>query len=197
MIERKELAALVEPLNADLAGMIRADMTDIDQVPTPFLVHGAIYRVTHLLPTRPVVFTVGCSGSTAVLLPSAPDAFLHIAQTAGLRLDDDVTRIAYGVTFLETTRSFGERFQILHSVDQIIPRRGLDALQQERFESIVHDYRDVIAPPAISGNDPWVVTVFAAHGQALERITLELDTHGLVQSTAQVLELDLPIPYAR
>ena len=197
MMERNELAALVEPLDSGLAGMIRADMTKVEQVSTPFLVHGAIYRVTHLLPTRPVVFTVGCAGSTAVLLASAPDAFLLVAQTAGLRLDDDATRIAYGVTFLETTRSFGERFQILHGVDQITPRHGLDALEQERFKSIGQDYRDVIAPPAISGNDPWVVTVFAAHGQALERIALELDTHGLVRSTAQVLEPDLPIPYAR
>ena len=95
-------------------------MTDIDLLSTPFFVHGAIYRVTHLLPSRPVVFTVGCAGSTAVLLPSSPDAFMLIAQEAGVWLDDDdAARLAYCVTFLETTRSFGEHFEILHSMDQI------------------------------------------------------------------------------
>jgi hypothetical protein len=197
MMDRTELAALVEPLNHSFAEMLRAEMTSVEQVPTPFFGAAAIYRVTHMLPTRPVVFTVGTAGRRAALLPNNPDAYVRVARAGELRLQDDAARLAYVVTYLETTRSFGERFQILRSVDEIVPRRGLDAQQTERFEAIRSRFRDQITPPAIAGRSPWGITVFAIHGQALEQITLVLDPDASIHSTRLVLEPDLPIPYAR
>lgn len=196
MMNRTELATAVEPLDSSFARMIRADMTEVEQVPTPFLVNGAVYRVTHLLPTRPVVFTVGCVGSGAVLLAGKPEAYSIFADVGGVRLDDDAARLAYAVTFLETTRSFGERFQILSSVDDILPRHRLEPGEMERLEALRARLRDRVAPSAITGNDPWEVIVFAIHGQALEQITLTLDSDGSIVSTRETLEPDLPIAYA-
>jgi hypothetical protein len=196
MTNRTELAAAVEPLDSNFARMIRADKTEVEQVPTPFLVNGAIYRVTHLLPTRPVVFTVGCVGSDAVLLAGRPEAYAILADVGGVRLDDDDARLAYAVTFLETTRSFGERFQILSSVDDILPRHRLEPGEMQRLEALRARLRDQVAPSAISGNDPWEVIVFAIHGRALEQIKLVLDSDGSIVSTRETLEPDLPIAYA-
>ena len=193
MMERTELAVLVETLDRTLAHMIRADMTDVEQVPTPFFVHGTIYRVKHLLPTHPVVFTVGCVGPRAVLLPTNPDAYMLVARAGGVQFQDDAARLAYVVTFLETTRSFSERFQILHNVEGIAPRYGLDAQQLQRFKAIRSRFRDQIVPPTITGSGPWEVTVFAIHGQELEKITLKLGSDGSIRSTPQRLEPDLPI----
>lgn len=197
MMDRTELAVLVEPLNDTFAEMLRSEMTDVEQVPTPFLVDGTIYRVTHFLPTRPVGFTVGCVGTSAALLASNPDAYMRLAQAGRVWLPDDAARLAYVVTFLETTRSFGERFQIVSSVEEIVPRSGLDPEKLERFAAIRARLRDQVTPPRIAGSGPWEVTVFAIHRQALEHITLELDSGASIRSTPRVIEPDLPIAYAR
>lgn len=197
MMNRTDLAVLVEPLNPTCARMIRAEMTDVEQVPAPFIGGGAIYRVTHMLPTRPVVFTVGCVGRRAALLADNPDAYVRVARAGGVRLQDDTARLAYVVTYLETTRSFGERFQILRSVDELVPRHGLDPQAMARLEAIRGRFRDRVAQPAIAGRGPWGVTVFAIHGQALEQITLVLDPDASIYPTRLVLEPDLPISYAR
>lgn len=196
MTSKESLAQLVEPLNKQFAEMIRSDQAKVEQIPTPFLQAGEIHRVTRLLPTRPIVFTVGHAGDFTVLLAGNPDGYLQLARKAQLRLDTDANRLAYLITFLETTRSFAHRFQILRDASEIKARPGLSEEAAGSFARKMEGYRSAIRPPEITGNGPWKATVFAVRGQGLVQIDLTLSSDGGISTKETVLEENLPIPYA-
>jgi hypothetical protein len=195
-MDKKNLASLVEPLDKQLADMLQADQSTLAVVPTPFFRNGAIYKVMHKLPTRPVVFTVGQSGESAWLLASNPPAFFELARKAGVILDTDELRIAYVTTFLETTRSFAHRFDILHDVAQLKPRPNLSGDQLQRFQKIVAQYGPVLRQLILSGDGPWTLVVYAVRRQSLVRLDTTLRKDGAIDVREAVLEEYLPIPYA-
>lgn len=146
--------------------------------------------------TRPIVFTIGSAGSGfTVFLASNPEGYIELAQKAGLRLDSSEMRLAYLTTFLETTRSFAHRFQILKSVNEIQPRPNLSEPDTHRFRELLDKYRSVIRPPQISDRIPWECVVFALRRQNLVRIELKLTADGRIQANEMILEENVPIPY--
>jgi hypothetical protein len=197
MVDKERLARRVESLGDDYARMIRAHGTEVEQLPTPFFADGAIYRVTYMTPSRPVAFTVGCAEpDLTLLLQGKPERYVRLATKARLHLDSDERRAAYLLTFLEATRSFAQRFQIVERADQIQPRPGLGKDDAEHFRRLQTKYESVIAPLRLSVEAPWRGTVFALRGQSLVRITLQLESDGRIRTEETILEADLPIPYS-
>jgi hypothetical protein len=144
-----------------------------------------------------VVFVVGvASADTTALLAARPEAYSALAARASLDLATPDLRAGYLKTFLETTRSFAKRFQIVASVDDLQARPNLDKNDEARFRDLQAKYRDIVKPLALGNGPPWKGGVFAVKDQSLVRIDLELDAGGLIRTSENELEKDLPIPYA-
>src|SRR5579863_6579195 len=108
VVDQENLAKRVASVSQELATIIRSPDTRIEQLSTPFFANASIYRVTHLAPTHPIVYTVGCAGSEyTVLLALNPDGFFELSSRAGFNLRSDEERVGYVITFLESTRNFG------------------------------------------------------------------------------------------
>lgn len=195
VIDKERLASLVRPLDDQLADMIKSPQTRIEVIPTPFFASGSIYKVTHLLPTRPVVFTVGQSGDFAVLLASNPPGYVELARRAQVKLATAPDAIGYVTTLLETTRSFAHRFEIITDVAQIKPRPNLSAEDSSRFSQIVERHKAAVRAPMSTGTGPWDVTVVALRKQALVQFNIAVEIGGAIQVSEKVLAEDLSIPY--
>lgn len=196
MADKQVLAKKVETIDAYHAQMVLAPTSSIEDVATPFLKHGAIYKVTYRLPQRPVVFTVGALDTDgAVLLSGRAREYWVFTRKAELNLTSDDLRTAYLRTFLEVTRSFGERFQILESAADLQGRPGAGGDEAARLSTIQARYQGVIRTPRVTGRGPWAMTVFALRGENLVRIQLTLLASGSVQTNESTLEHNLPIPY--
>jgi hypothetical protein len=198
MTDQALLAKRLAPLGAPVADLVQRPNTEVRQLDTPFLQRGHIYRVTHRAPHRPVVFTAGwVEPDFAVMLPLNPQGFAELATRAGLRLDTADGRAQYVTTFLETTRDFRFRFDILRRFAdiQLVPRATAE--QQGRYDRLRREYEEVLKPPAFAGDGPWKGTVFVLKGQDLVRLDVTLCPEGKVEIAEKVLEKDLPIPYAR
>jgi hypothetical protein len=197
MIDKESLAKRLDSLDSHSATMVRAPQSKLEQIPTPFFQRGSIYLVNYRIPTRPVVFSVGYaeSGFTA-LLAANPEGYFNLAEKAGLQLDNSERRIAYLRTFLETTRSFGERFQLLNDVKEIHPRPNLSEVDLQRFRELSDKYKSIIRPPVISDQPPWESVIFAIRRQNLVRIVLKLTNNGRVQMNETIIDKEIPIPYS-
>jgi hypothetical protein len=199
MISKEALALRIERLEPNLAAIVRSATTRIDQIDTPFFEKGAIYRVVHIGRHHPLVFTVGCAERDfTVLLPANPEAFAQLAAESGLRLDSDKARVSYAIAFLESTRSFDRRFQILRRFDDIELIAKASEQEKQRYEQLRGTYGSVIRPPTIASQDgKWTVTVMVLKGQDLVRVEVKLDGSGKVALAESTIEKNLPISYAK
>lgn len=195
MSDKEPLAARVEAFDKELAAIIRAPETEVMQVPAPFFGKGDIYRITRRLTHHPLVLTVGVAGDAVVRLADNPDGYRALARKAQLRLENDALRLAYLTIFLETTRSFAHRFDIVRDTSEIQPRPGLDDATASRFSQAMDRYGRVLQPPTLTGSGPWQAAVYALRKQSLVRLDLTLTDDGAITGKETVLEPDLPIPY--
>lgn len=195
MVDKENLARRLEPLADQVAAMVRSPKSDVERLDTAFLSDGAIYRVIYFGAARPVGITIGCAGPDfTVLLPANPAGYMELARRGGLRLDSAEHRLRYAVVFLESTRDFSERFQILRGAGDIELVPSASAEEQERYRQLQDTYRAVIRPPQLS--ETWEVSAFALVGQDLVRITVKIGPDGTIQRSDAVLEKALPIALA-
>jgi hypothetical protein len=198
MIEPETLAKRVEPLEPAYARMLRAHGTKITAYATPFLRRGEIYQVLYRGPYGPAVFTVGCVGPDfTVLLPLNPEGFWQLVARGGLVLDTTEKRTRYVVTFLETTRNFARRFQLLNRFDDIPKLPNPTPAEAERYQELRKKYAPVIHALELSGQPPWKGTAFALQRQDLVSIDVQLTPDGKVETTTNILEKDFPTTVAR
>jgi hypothetical protein len=198
MIDKESLAKRVESSSPEAARLIRAENTIIDRYETPFFDKGTIYRVTHLGKYRPITFVFGLAGDDyTVSLPLNPDGFVEFAQRAGLHLDSNELRLAYVAVFLETTRDFQKRFQILRSFNDIELIRSPRPEELTRYKQLEEKYASVIRPPKISDSAPWEINLLVLRGQNLLKSDVVLEPDGKVKVSESILEKDLPISYVK
>jgi hypothetical protein len=194
MSDNENLAERVEPLSKDLAWLIRDRNSEVQALSTPFFRQGRIWRVLHRGEHHPLVFTVGCAGADlTVLLARQPEAFQQLVAKAGLDLSTADKRLQYVITFLETTRDFGRRFQILRAARDIelIPRATPP--EKDRHQQLLAKYGPVITGPVLGGEGPWTATVFALRGQDLVQLSAKLSADGTLAVAESVLEKDVPV----
>ena len=194
--EVDELAARASALGPDVQAILRAPTTEIARVDTPFFPHASVFRVEHWLrPTRTLVLTLGSlQDGTTLLLPTNPEAWMRLAAS-GVDLGTESLRLAYAISFLETTRSFAERFQVLHEVDQLEPRPGMSDEDGAVFEDIRQRFASSV-PPTITATAPWKASIFAVKGQDLVRYLVRIAPTGQIEATPSVVERELPIVWA-
>ncbi len=194
IMDKETLAKRVAAVSDGLDEIVRSENTTIDRVETPFFRNGNIFRVVHLGDFHPMGFTVGISDDFTIMLPSNPQGFMELKNKAGLKLTDSPNeRVEYVVTFLNTTRSFSQKFQILDSFEDVdlIPQAS-DA-EKADFQALEAKYAKVIKPPHFSGDSN--VIVFAVKQLSLVRIDNHIEENGDIKSTETVLEKALPIAF--
>jgi hypothetical protein len=197
VLDKQGLSDRVRPVDPTLADDIAAPESEVEVVPTSFLVGGNIYRVTRSLATRPIVFTVGVAGDYVASLAGRPAAYVALARHGRLDLSSSDKRRAYVTTYLETTRSYATRFELLRSIDQLSPRANLSPTERGQFDAIRSRYSAALQPLELSVTVPWRGSGYAVKGQDLVRYDMELSATGEISAREEVLEADLPIPRAQ
>jgi len=199
LMNKETLASRVQRLEPNLAEIIRSADTRIEVLETPFFRKGTIYLVVYMGPHHPLAFTVGCAEPDfTVLLPANPEGFVQLAGKSDLRLDSDRLRISYVIVFLESTRDFARRFQILNRFDDIQLIARPTEQEKQRYEKLRNAYESAVRPPTIIlENEEWKVMVIALKGQDLVRLEIKLFDNGKVTVGESIIERDLPINYAK
>lgn len=195
--EKSGLAKRVAAISAVTSELIGRAQTVVERYPTPFFKRGAVYLVSFSTASGPKAFTVGVAGAdAAVMLQSNADGFFQLAEKAQMSLTSNADKTAYGMTFLEATRDFRTRFQILQRASDIQIIAQPTTEEQARYRQLEEKYQTVIHAPQISATAT-ELRVYALVGQDLDEITLTFEEHGHLKRTDQVLEKSLPIGYAR
>lgn len=196
MDDRAPLAGLVEPINPDLARLIRDPATTVSRMPTPFLQHGLIFRVDWRGPHKPVAFTVGWAqpGNFTVLLSGNVPGFNELVTKAGMSLNSEEDIVSYAVTELEATRRFDETFKILHSFNDLRLMAGPTPAAQDRYRQIKAAYEARIEPPqSQSTSNGWDVPVYVLVRNDLCLFVVSIARDGTSTVKKTVLEANTPL----
>jgi hypothetical protein len=196
--ERNDLAKRAAHIGKEASDLVRDEKSRVTKLPTPFFRDGAIYRVTSNMRSRPVVFTIGLAGRDFVeMLAANPPNFFRLAANAGLSLGSPEFRVQYAEVFLETTRDFRQRFQILKSASEIELVPNATQEEKARHIALLEKYDSTIRPPHVSPIAPSEVVVYAIAGQDLHEMRLKISNDGAITQSHTALEKDLPIAVAR
>ena len=195
MSDRIPLAELVEPINAEVARLIRDPASLIERLDTPFLRNGLIFRIEWRGPYKPVGLTVGYArpDNFTVLLPTNTAGFQELVEKAGAVLDSNEQRVAFAVTELETTRRFDETFRVLRSFDDLRLMANPKAEDEARFRAMRQKYEPMIRLPHADGSGPWKMPVYVLSRNDLCLFTVTLDPAGNSTVAKEVLEANTPI----
>jgi hypothetical protein len=197
-MDKETLAKRVETINPDVAAKVRAENSKIDQMETPFFAHGSIYRVTYFGPYRPITFVFGAGDDKSIVsLANNKKAFIEFAQNEGLRLDSDNLRLNYAETFLNSTRDFQSRFEIIRGFEDIKLINAPREDEKSRYAALRQEWEGKILPPKISGRSPSVVMFFALKRQDLVEIEVKVFDDGRLEDAEKILEKDIPIAYVK
>lgn len=195
MSDRVPLARLVEPLNAEIARMIRDPDTEVHRLKTPFLAQGLIFRIDWSGPNKPFSLTIGYArrDNFTVLLPANTAGFNELVAKAGVVLDSDQQRVALAVTELETTRRFDETFVVLRSFEDLRLMANPTEQDQQRFREIRQKYGPVIRLPRAEGGGPWELPIYVLSRNDLCLFTVTLDPSGKSTVAQEVLVANTPL----
>ena len=195
MRDRDPLAQLVEPINSEVARLIRDPATTIERLSTPFLRNGLIFRAEWHGPYKPVGLTIGYAkqDNFTVLLPLNTAGFQELVAKAGVVLDSNEQRVAFAVTELETTRCFDETFVVLRSFDEVRLMANPAAQDETRFRAIREKYEPMVHMPRADGAGPWEIPIYALSRNDLCLFTITLDALGNSKITKQILEANTPL----
>lgn len=194
-MEKETLAKRVEPLDATASQIIRDEAAKIETMTTPFLRDGEIYKISKFAPTRLIIIYIGAVGDEFTrLIGGDAERYFEFIGKAGVSLNNDESRRAYLLNYLEVTKAGSERLQILESVDNVKMRPNLNDEQKRRFAEFQEKYQSVIKPP--KRNEQGVYQIFAIRGQNLVRFDLTIKENHLIEERQSVLEKDILIPYA-
>ena len=195
MSDRDPLAQLVEPINAEVARLIRDPASTVQRLDTPFLRHGLIFRIDWYGRHKPVSVTIGYArrDNFTVLLPTNTAGFHELVAKADVMLDSDEQRVAFAVTELETTRRFDETLLVLRSFENLRVLANPTAQDQQRFDEIRQKYEPVIHLPRTDGGGPWKMPIYVLSRNDLCLFTVTLDASGNSTVVRQVLEANVPL----
>lgn len=193
-MDKAKLAQKIETVSKELADITRSERSKIEQIDTPFLKNGLIFRIIHLGEYRPMGFTVGVAEPEfTVLLPLNPKGFSDLMEKGGFtELHSSESHLQYALVFLETTGSFSENFRIIEKFEDIelIPKPTED--EEKRYGELNDKYSSIIKAPKISDN---IVTVYAIKQRNLVKITINVSSAGEIEKLESVMEENLPIAY--
>src|SRR5262249_49316007 len=122
-----------------------------------------------------------------------PEGWSALVES-GLDLSTTELRLAYGLGFLEATRSLQHRFQLIGGPEEVGSFEGLTSQQRGELEAA----RERIVPPilSISEGPPWVVRVYLIEDYDLLRVHVKFDASGRIERHDVVLQENLPLPLA-
>ncbi len=195
VIKKKELAKRVSQLDEEVSKIIIEEDSEIQTVDTPFLKQGNIYKVVKFAPTHLIEIYIGVVGEDfTALIGDDEDKYFEFINKAETILQTDQIRISYLVSFLEVTKSQGERFQIINSVSDIKERPNLSEEQKQKFSEFQDKYKSVINLPKLVDFSNY--KIFVIKGQNLAEYELTITENNLIKAKETILETDLLIPYA-
>jgi hypothetical protein len=193
-MDKETLAKRVEPLDETVSQIIRAENATIQEVTTPFLRDGKIFKVSKFAPTRPIIIFIGIVGDDFTYLIGDEKKYFEFVKKSGVTLNSDELRKDYLLNFLEVTKAETERFQILESVADIKPRPNLNDDQKRQFAEFQEKYKSIIQP--LKQGEEKTYKIFAVKEQNLIQVDLTIKQDDTIEEHETVLESNLLIPYS-
>jgi hypothetical protein len=195
-LTRQQLTQRATRLGPPVLTALEAAETVVEQIPTPFFAHGAIYRVSTRAPMRPRLYVLGVWGNDGlVLLNNNPAGYFELAANGGLNLASESHRVQYVTSFLESTSDFTSAIQILNRIEDAWWLPSPTPEESKRREEVIAKYTKVVEAPKLSPGSSTTVVVFLIRSRALVRLEAKLETSGRIQITESVLEAELPTVY--
>lgn len=193
-MDKQKLAEKIKPIDETVSAIILDQTSKLEQISTPFLKSGGIYKVSKFAPTRPLQIYIGeVEPDYATIIAGDQEKYFDFIRRAGLIADNNETRIEYFKNYLEIMHA-GKRLQIVSRVSEIQQRPNLDDSQKAKFAEFQQKFEKVISAP--KRNDAGSYDVYAVKGQNLVKFTMALKEDKTIEIKETVLEENLLIPYA-
>jgi hypothetical protein len=191
MDDKEPLAALVEPVDANQARLIRDPRTTVTRLPTSFLRDALIFRFDWWGPYKIVAGTIGYTrhDNAIYFLAGSAENFDRLIANARVMIDTDEQRLSYAMTRLEATRSFARTYLVLERFEdmKLLPDAPPEA--QARARDMRTRYAPLITPPHVEADGPgWRVSVFVLSEDNLCLDTVLIARDGTSRVERTVLE---------
>ena len=185
-------AALDDPFLASVADDTRTRVTPV-HLPGggAWQLHDIIWRGPH----HPHRWLVATRDDRAVRLDGHPELWDAVLEDTRIDSPDDAIALACARADVTRDLSIGHR-RLEHADDARFVRARSDEvatrIAQARELLTAH-----VAPPSVTGEGPWTVTLWTLTGRALVRRDVQVDVDGSAAETTTVVADDLPVPVAR
>lgn len=192
-LTREEIIRRAAKLGNPILTALEKPETAVEQVPTPFLSSGAIYRVSTRPPDRPRVYDLGFSGTEEIeVLNDQPEHYFALASKGGLTLRSEADYVAYVTTFIDVTRDFTGGPQVLHSIQESwwLPSPSPD--EARKREDVIAKFANVVEAPKLSRESSTTVVVYLIRDRALIRMHAKVEGDGRIQVSEDKLEPEMP-----
>lgn len=196
---RSRLTDALSAARPELADVVADTTTTLTPVPTPWLPGHEVLDVLADDSAHPVRFYVALPGSgDAVVLTRAPEAFVDLVASAGVRVDDEATAAAVVDTYLDTTRSFRVWSERVSSLDEVALLPSPGAEQQSAWDAVRAQLDDEVGPTSAQARgDGFDVVAWVVDGDTLVRHDVRLTTDGGLTDRVSLLASGLPVPVSR
>jgi hypothetical protein len=194
MIERARLAEMVQAIEPEMAEAISSGTAVLTERPLPFDATAVRVLINEPWGERAAFF--GVDKVAAVLLSGRSEAFVTLAQSAGVSVTDEDVAVDYALALLDTTRSFDQPEYRIDSVADVQMRPPLIDEEKEAKERFLAEHGDDIKPAAaaVSPGGGFDVTVYRVRAGQVERVVVTVGKDGSATISTQALEPTPPLP---
>ena len=192
-LTRKELAHRAAHLGHPILTTLGQPETVVERIPTAFFSSGSIYRVSTRPPERPRVYNLGVWGEDGInVLNTSPESYFELAANSGLKLTTGDDYVAYVLVFLESTRDFTGRPQILSKIEESWWLEKPTPEEIRKRDEVIAKYKTVVEGPRLSSESSTTVVVYLIRDRALVRMDAKVEGDGRIKITEKVLEAEMP-----
>jgi hypothetical protein len=192
-VTREELVRRAVKFGDPILATLQKPETVVEQLPTPFLTDGGIYKVSTRPPDRPRVYNLGVWGTDGIeLLNNEPDHFFEVAAEGGLSLRSGDDYVRYVTTYIDVTRDFTGGVQVLNSIEESWWLPSPSPEEARKREEVTAKYRSIVEAPKVSRESDRTVVVYLIRDRVLIRMHAKVDGDGRIQITEDTLEPKMP-----
>ena len=192
-LTREEIIRRAAKLGNPILTALEKPETAVEQVPTPFLSSGAIYRVSTRPPDRPRVYDLGFSGTEEIeVLNDQPEHYFALASKGGLTLRTESDYVTYVTTFVDVTRDFTGGVQVLNTIEDSWWLTSPSPEEARKRDEVIAKYATIVETPKVSRESGTTVVVYLIRDRSLIRMHAKVEGDGRIQVSEDKLEPEMP-----
>jgi hypothetical protein len=194
MIERAQLAELVQGLEPEMADAIKSGTAILTERPLPFDATAVRVLINEPWGERAAFF--GVANGAAVLLSGHPEAFVNLAHSAGASVTDAEGAVEFALALLDTSRAFDQPEYRVDSAAEVQMRPPLGDEEKEAKDRFLADHGNDIKPATavVGPGGGFEVTLYRVRAGQVERVVVSVGKDGSATVSTDALEPTPPLP---